>query len=71
MIVHKCDICGCEIPIVKKKIFGIETEVLDRGKIRCKELNCSKLFERVDICKSCAEVLSSKLDYELLKIRLQ
>ena len=71
MLVHLCDICECEIPIVKKKIFGIETEVLDRGKVACNEWNVNNLFSKRDLCKTCAEIVSKTLDYELLKLKTE
>lgn len=72
MIVYKCDICGCEIPIVKKQFFGIEKEVLDRGKIECEQLSWSVMpFLNLDICKRCASELSAKIDYELLKLKTE
>lgn len=71
MLVHLCDMCKCEIPIVKKKIFGIETEVIDKGKVVCNEWNINNFFVKKDLCKKCAEIISKTLDYELLKLKAE
>lgn len=69
MQIHLCDVCERKIPVIKKKIFGIETEVLDRGKVVCNEWNVKNLFLKRDLCKTCAEIISKTLDYELLKLK--
>lgn len=71
MTVFKCDKCGKEIPIIKKKnSIGIEIEVLDTGKVRSAEWRIDKLFDDFDLCKSCAEVLSVQADNLFLRLRL-
>ena len=76
MIKYFCDTCGKEIPIVKKKnhLTGEYVDVLDIGKIECKEINLSGLNNRVynsnvHTCKSCAEKISSEIDNELLNLK--
>lgn len=74
MIVYKCDCCGLEIPLIKRKnIFGIEREVLDRGILKCKEYDFKFVNNSLDslMCKSCAEKYSSQLDYEILKFKTE
>lgn len=74
MIVYKCDECGMEIPIIKKRIFGQEVEVLDCGKIKCEQLpteNHLPLMADVHLCKSCANAISARIDYELLKLKTE
>lgn len=73
MIVYKCDCCGAELPIVKKKNFlGEEVEVVERGLLDCKEYDFStinKLNPNALMCPNCAKYLSAKIDYELLKVK--
>lgn len=73
MNVIKCDKCGCDIPTVTKIIFGVETEVLDRGVIKCEEWDIDPLirYAKVDLCKPCALALSKDLDYNLLKMKIE
>lgn len=49
----KCDNCGRDIPIVTKRICG----------------NVRNLFLNYDLCKQCANEISAKLNYELLKVK--
>lgn len=71
MIVHKCDICGQEIPKIKTRVHGYgDVEVLYRGKVKCEQWKpASKLFANSDICQKCAEGLSAKIDYAILKLK--
>lgn len=74
MIKYFCDTCKREIPVVKKKIpFTNEyVEVLDVGKIECKQINISCLNNLINVhtCKHCAEKISLQIDNELLNLRL-
>lgn len=71
MIITKCDKCGKEIPIVtKKNSFGIEIKVLDAGHVRCAEWNVDRLFDGIDLCKSCAEIISTQADNAFLRMRM-
>lgn len=72
MIIYKCDICGCEIPTIKKKFFGSEIEVLDRGYIDCREIDLKNVtkYSNAVFCKSCAKAISNQVDYELLKFKV-
>ena len=71
MTVFKCDKCGKEIPIIKKKnSIGIEIEVLDTGKVRSAEWRIDQLFYDFDLCKNCAEMLSIQGDNLFLRLRL-
>ena len=70
MKVLKCDRCGREIPIITKKIFGMEIKTFDTGKIHLKEWYTGNLFNNVDLCKSCANEISRTIDYELLKTKI-
>lgn len=72
MVVYKCDNCGCEIPIIKKPLFGSEIEVLDRGYIDCKEIDLKNVtkYSSAVFCKSCANAISNQVDYELLKFKV-
>lgn len=65
----KCDHCGKEIPIVTKKLFGIEYKVFDTGCVISKEWNIRELFRDSELCKSCADKISLAYDYELLKFK--
>lgn len=65
----KCDNCGCDIPIVTKKILSKEIKVFDTGEIRLKEWNIGNLFGNYDLCKRCTNEISMTLDYELLKFK--
>ena len=74
MIVYKCDECGVEIPIVKKKDFlGNEVKVLDCGKLKCEQLAIDNRFlnPNVHLCKACAKALSAQIDYKLLKLKTE
>ena len=77
MIRYFCDNCGMEISIIKKKhpLTKQEIEVLDVGKIECKQINLSCLNNRAynsneHICKHCAERISLQIDNELLNFKL-
>ena len=47
----------------------MEIKVFDTGKINLKEWNVRNLFLNYDLCKQCANEISAKLDYELLKAK--
>ena len=72
MIIYKCDNCGCEIPIIKKQLFGSEIEVLDRGYLDCKEIDLKNVakYSSAVFCKSCAMAISNQIDSELLKFKI-
>lgn len=74
MIIYVCDMCEEKIPIVKKKdIFTRrEIEVLDEGKIKCEMLDLSHIPKnnKAHLCKTCAQIVSAKIDNELLKFKL-
>ena len=77
MIKYFCDTCGMEIPIVKKKnpFTNEYIEVLDVGKIKCKQMNLSFLNNRaynsnIHTCKHCAEKISLQIDNALLSLKL-
>lgn len=66
-----CDNCKKEIPIAKKKnVIGLTVDVIDRGAVKCEQWNVSNLFKDFDLCRSCAELISVRLDNEFLKMRL-
>lgn len=74
MIIHVCDNCRKEIPVVKKVIYGFEREVLDVGHItleQAPDFVANYLTSVGELCKDCAKMLSSQLDYELLKVKTQ
>lgn len=60
----KCDICGNEIPKIKKKdLFGIEREYYDAGCLDFGEpfTNIDPTILGIDLCKSCAEKYSERM----------
>lgn len=71
MIVYVCNECGITIPIIEKTIWtGEKIKVLDCGQLKCEQIDVSVLkHPDVHYCKSCAEKISAKLDYELLKTK--
>lgn len=72
MLIHVCDNCRKEIPVVKKTIWGVEREVLDVGCITLEQAPdyVSNYISRGgELCKTCAKLISSQLDYELLKMK--
>lgn len=73
MIVFKCNECGIEIPIIKKIIFGQEVEILDYGQLKCEQLTINRnyLNTNVHLCKTCVKALSARIDYELLKFKME
>ncbi len=73
MIVYKCNECGMEIPIIKKEICGREIEILDCGHLKCEQVNINNRLLNTDVhlCKTCAKALSAKIDYELLKAKME
>lgn len=76
MIKYICNVCGAEIPKVKKRnpLTGEEFCVVDIGRIKLNELDVSKvqLFDAdTHICKTCAEMLSAKIDYNLLQLKMK
>lgn len=76
MIKYFCDVCGTEIPIAKKKIpFTDEyVEMLDAGKLECKQINSfhlnNYLYSNTHMCKQCAEKTSLQIDNEILNLKL-
>lgn len=74
MIVYKCDICGCDIPKVKKRnILGEEIEVFDTGKLKCEQIQIPPEYLNKDfhMCKACAKGQSALIDYELMKLKTE
>lgn len=72
MIVYKCDICGIEIPKIKKKTILGEIESLDVGFLKCEQIQIPEHIQHnpnVHLCKTCAEKQSKLIDYELLKFK--
>lgn len=72
MIVYKCDICGCEIPKVKRKdFFGREVEEFNIGILKCEQLSIERDFLAKDfhMCKTCAAKQSRIIDTELTKFK--
>ena len=74
MIVYKCDNCGAEIPTEKREtLSGDIVDVPDVGHLECKEIKLTILnsIHNMHLCKSCANMLSAQIDYEVLKFKTE
>lgn len=77
MIKYFCDVCGKEIPIIKKKhpLTNEYVEMLDIGEFKCKQTNVSFLnnstySSNTHTCRHCAEKISLQIDNALLSFKL-
>lgn len=72
MIVYKCNVCGIEIPRIKKMTILGEIEALDLGFLKCTQIQIPEHIQHnpnVHLCKTCAEKQSKLIDDELIKLK--
>lgn len=67
----KCDKCGKDIPVVTKKDrLGNDVKVFEYGHVKCAEWRIDELFEGIDLCKECADLISLNADNAFLRMKI-
>lgn len=67
----KCDKCGKDIPVVTKKDkFGNDVKGFEYGHVKCAEWRIDELFESIDLCKECADLISLNADNAFLRMKI-